>query len=130
NAGTGLPHPGSEEAFAHAARAYELSPGAPEAYQLLSSMGGTELERGNYEAAIAWSLKSLATFNDWLFTYITLTAAYAYLDRMDQAQAMLRRVRELSPHLTIKIIEDGRAIQDSFADAVIPGLRKAGLPER
>ena len=93
-------------------------------------MGGTELERGNYEAAIEWSLKSLATFNDWFFTYVTLTAAYACLDRMDDARAMLSRVRELSPHLTIKMIEDGRAVKDAFADVVIPALRKAGLPER
>ena len=130
NAGIGLCEAGSEEAFAHAVRAYELSPGAPEAYQLLSSMGGTELERGNYEAAIEWSMKSLATFNDWIFTYITLASAYAYLDRMDEARAMLQRVRELSPQLTIKLIEDGRAVRDAFADAVVPGLRKAGLPER
>lgn len=130
SAGVGLGEPGSDEAFAFAARAYELSPGAPEAYQLLSSMGGSELERGNYEAAIEWSLKSLATFNDWLFTYITLTAAYAFLDRMEEARAMLQRVREISPQLTIKVIEDGRAIDDAFADAVIPGLRKAGLPEQ
>ena len=130
NAGIGLLEAGSAEAFAHAVRAYELSPGAPEAYQLLSSMGGTELERGNYEAAIEWSMKSLATFNDWLFTYITLTAAYAYLDRLDEAKAMLGRVRELSPHLTIELIEEGRAVRDAFADVVIPALRKAGLPER
>jgi TolB-like protein/DNA-binding winged helix-turn-helix (wHTH) protein len=130
NAGIGLTQRGSDEAFGYAARAYELSPGAPEAYQLLSSMGGTELERGNYEKAIEWSLKSLATFNDWLFTYVTLTAAYACLDRMDEAGAMLARVRELSPHLTIQSIIDGAAKRDAFAEAVIPGLRKAGLPER
>ena len=49
---------------------------------------------------------------------------------MDEARAMLRRVRELSPHLTIQLIEDGRAVRDAFADVVIPALRKAGLPER
>jgi len=130
NAGIGLLERGSDEAFAYAARAYELSPGAPEAYQALSSMGGTELERGNYKAAIEWSLKSLATFNDWLYTYITLAAAYASLDQMDEARAALKRVRELSPQLTIRVITDGRAVKDAFADAVIPGLRKAGLPER
>ena len=42
----------------------------------------------------------------------------------------LRKVREISPHLTIKLIEDGVAREDGFAWAVIPGLRKAGLPER
>jgi adenylate cyclase len=95
----------------------------------LQSIAASELERGNYEAAIAWGLKSLATFNDWLFTHITLVAAYANLDRMEEARAALRRVREISPHLTMKVIEDNVARQDAYADAVIPGLRKAGLPE-
>jgi hypothetical protein len=56
--------------------------------------------------------------------------AYANLDRMDEAHAILRRVRELSPNLTIKAIADGRTVEDTLADAVIPGLRRAGLPER
>ena len=125
----GMMEAGSEEALRYTKRAYELCPGAPEAYQLVSGMGGTELERGNYEAAIEWSLKSLATFNGWLYTYITLAASYAMLDRMEDARAALKRVRELSPHLTIKLIEDGKAVKDAFAESVIPGLRKAGLPE-
>ena len=111
-------------------RAYELSPGSPEAYLFLQAIGAAELERGNNEAAIAWCLKSLATFNEWLFTYITLVAAYANLDRMDEARGMLAHVRELSPHLTMKVVEDNVAREDAFADAVIPGLRKAGLLER
>jgi TolB-like protein len=127
---TGLLHGAADEAFFYYARAYELSPGAPEAYQILQGMGGCELLRGNYEAAIEWCLKSLATFNEWLFTYITLATAYAALNRIEEATAIVRRVRELSPGLTIKVIEHGAAREDAFADAVIPGLRKAGLPER
>jgi hypothetical protein len=42
---------------------------------------------------------------------------------------MLRKVRELHPHLTVKLILDGVAKEDSFAWAVIPGLKKAGLPQ-
>jgi pentatricopeptide repeat protein len=127
--GIGL-HGDVDESYRCHARAYELSPGSPEVYQSLQGMGASEMLRGNYEAAIEWCLKSLATFNDWLFTYITLVACYVHLDRMDEAKAMLRRVRELSPNLTIKVIEDGAAREDAFAHAVIPGLRKAGLPER
>jgi TolB-like protein len=119
----------ADEGFACYARAYELSPGAPEAYLFLQGMGGSELIRGNSEAAIAWCLRSLATFNDWLMSYITLVAAYANLDRMDEAGAMLRRLRELNPNLTMRSIEDNAARVDAYAAAVIPGLRKAGLPE-
>jgi hypothetical protein len=71
----------------------------------------------------------LATLNDWLFTYILLTAAYATLDRMDEARAMLRRLRELNPKLTIKLLEGNLASEHAFADVAMVGLRKAGLPE-
>lgn len=123
-------HGDAEEAFGYQKRAYELSPGGPEAYDSLFGMASSKLVMGDNEAAIYWGLKSLATFNHLLFTYICLTAAYANLDRMDEAREMLKKVREDSPHLTIQLIVDGVAKQDSFAWAVIPGLRKAGLPER
>jgi TolB-like protein len=128
-AGIGLRSTMQERAYHLWQKAYELSPGAPEAYQFLFGMAAYELRQGNFQGAIDWSLKSLATFNDWLFSYITLTAAYVGLDHMDEARATLRRVREISPHLTIRLIEEGRAVEDSFADAVVPALRKAGLPE-
>jgi TolB-like protein len=125
----GLLHGDVDEAVPYLTRAYELSPGAPEAYQFLQGLAASELIRGNYDAAVQWSLKGLATFSGWLFTYITLAAAYSGLERMTEAQEALQQVRRLSPHLTIKIIEEGAAAEDAFADAVIPGLRKAGLPE-
>jgi pentatricopeptide repeat protein len=120
----------ADESFAHNVRAYELSPRSREAYLFLQSIGAAELMRGNNEAAVDWCLKSLATFNDWLFTYITLVAAYCNLGRMDDARMMLRRVRELSPNLTMQTVEDNVARYDAYADAVIPALRKAGLPEQ
>jgi TolB-like protein/Flp pilus assembly protein TadD len=118
-----------DEAFRCYARAYELSPGAPEAYRALHGMGAAEMIRGNYEAAIGWCEKALATFNDWLYSYITLATCYANLGRMDEAAAMVRRIRELSPSLTVQRIVNGADPKDRYAMTVIPGLRKAGLPE-
>jgi hypothetical protein len=65
-------------------------------------------------------MKSLATFNEWLFTYITLAAAYVDLNRMDDARAMVQRIRELNPTLTMKNIEENVAKVNAFGDAVIP----------
>jgi TolB-like protein len=125
----GVIHGAVDEGYDYCARAYDLSPGAPEAYQFLQAMASMELMRGNAEAAIELGLRVLATFNDWLFTYILLTAAYATLDRMDEARAMLRRLRELNPKLTIKLLEGNLASEHAFADVAMVGLRKAGLPE-
>jgi TolB-like protein len=117
-----------DEAYRCNLRAYELSPGAPEAYQSLQGIAAAEMMRGNYESAIDWCRKSLATFNDWFYTYITLATSYAMLDRMDEAREMIRLILEQHPKLTLKIIEDGADDEDQFAWAILPGLRKAGLP--
>lgn len=126
----GVIHGAVEEGYAYSARAYELSPGAPEAYQALQAMGSMELMRGNPEAAIELGLRVISTFNDWLFTYILLTAAYAALDRMDEAHAMLRRLLELNPQLSVSLLEGNLASDHAFADVAMIGLRKAGLSER
>ncbi len=118
-----------EESIRYHERAYQLSPNGPEAYDSLFGIAASELLLGHNELAIDWAQKSLATFNDHFLTHITLTAAYANLDRMDEARAALRKVRELNPHLTIKTIVDGVVKKDIFVEATLPGLRKAGLPE-
>ena len=122
-------HGEAAESIRYHQRAYQLSPSGPQAYDSLFGIGSSELVLGNNDAAIEWALKSLATFNDSLLTYIVLTAAYANLDRMDEARASLRKVRELNPHLTIKVILDGVTNRDIFIETTLPGLRKAGLPE-
>jgi TolB-like protein/Flp pilus assembly protein TadD len=121
----------ADEAYRCRARAYELGRTAPDAYVSLHGMGAAEMMRGNYEAGIAWCQKSLATFNDWSFSYITLAACYEKLGETAEAEAMVRRLRELNPSLTLAVLEEGvDRCDDAYGLAVIPSLRKAGLPER
>jgi TolB-like protein/Tfp pilus assembly protein PilF len=120
----------ADEAYRCRARAYELGREAPDAYVSLHGMGAAEMMRGNYETAIKWCRKSLSTFNEWSFTYITLAACYEKLGQLDQAKAMVRRLRELNPSLTLAVLEEGvDRCDDAYGVAVIPSLRVAGLPE-
>ncbi len=120
-----------EESIGYHLRAYALSPGSHWAYANLFGIGASHFILGHYEAAIEWSLKSLSTFNDLIYTYVCLTCCYAALDRMDDARAMARRVRELNPALSIQLIEEGAAgKEDAFAVAIVPWLRKVGFPDR
>ncbi len=63
---------------------------------------------------------------------MVLAYTYAQLDRMEEARAAIKRVRDLQPGYTI---EDAIAfhkswnIPRSYIDHAIDGLRKAGLPE-
>jgi TolB-like protein len=119
-----------EESIQYHSRAYALSPGSNEAYQNLHGIGASYFSLGNYEAAIEWSLKCLATFNDLIYANVCLACSYAALDRMGEAQTVARHVLELNPALTIKLIEDGAAgKEDPFAVDIIPWLRKLGFPE-
>ncbi|MFD1255073.1 winged helix-turn-helix domain-containing tetratricopeptide repeat protein [Devosia equisanguinis] len=121
----------ADEALRCRRRAYELSPSAPDAYVSLHGMGAAEMMRGNLETAVQWCLRSLATFNEWPFTYMTLATCYERLGRMDDARAMVRRLRELNPTLTLTALEEGvDRCDDAYGLAVIPSLRAAGLPER
>ena len=120
-----------EESIDYHSRAYALSPGSHEAYQNLFGIGGSHFLLGHYELAIEWSLKSLATFNDLIYTHVCLTCCYAALDRMDKAYASARRVLEINPALSIKLIQDGAAGRDdAFAVGCIRWLRKVGFPEQ
>lgn len=54
-----------------------------------------------------------------------LAAAYALAGRMDEAKTSLAEARRLDPRLTIK-----KVIEHTLhSQAVVDGLRKAGLPE-
>jgi TolB-like protein len=125
----GVIHGAVEEGLAYSTRAYELSPGAPEAYQFLQAMASMEFMRGNVETAIDLGLKVLSTFNEWMFTFILLTASYARLNRMNEAREMLRRLLQLNPRLTIQRLESNLATDHAFAEMAMPYLRTAGLPE-
>lgn len=121
----------ADEALRCRTRAFELSPGSPDAYVSLHGMGAAEMLRGNLETAVQWCLKSLATFNDWPFTYMTLATCYQRLGRLDEARAMVRRLCELNPTLTLSALEQGAdRCDDAYGLAVIPSLRAAGLPEQ
>jgi TolB-like protein/Tfp pilus assembly protein PilF len=131
-AGVAYGHQGSfDESWGCFLRAYQLSPGAPDAYQPLEGVGTLEVARGNYETAIEWLQRSLAARDDWPYTYYSLAAAYAYVDRMDEARTIVKRLREISPHATLEsVLGTDRTNDDPVFARLLPGLRKAGLPER
>jgi len=120
-----------EESIEFHSRAYALSPGSALAYTNLWGLAGSNFALGNYQAAIEWSRRSLATFKDLIYNYVCLAGSYAALDQIEEARAMASRALEINPGLSIKLIEDGAAGKsDPFAAAIVPWLRKIGFPER
>lgn len=115
-------------------RAFQMSPGALDNYELLVGVGLSDLFRHKYEEAVDWSLRSVAANGDWLAAYWTLAAAYAHLGRLEEAQAAVAAILERAPHLRVSsMIRNGSRFPEPFRsqrhDVLVEGLRKAGLPE-
>lgn len=115
-------------------KAFQNSPGALDNYELLVGVGLSELFRRQYDEAVLWSLRSVAANGDWLAAYWTLAAAYAHLDRLEEARAAVAAMLERAPHLRVSsLIRNGSRFPEPFRserhDLLIEGLRKAGLPE-
>ena len=117
-----------EEASMCYQRAIRLSPNAPDIFWSLSGEGAVQLLLGNFEGAIEWCLRSLTTFDDWPFTYTTLIAAYAHLDRMDEARTAMQKLLILAPQTTEATMSGGGPREPARWEILMSGLRKAGLP--
>jgi TolB-like protein/class 3 adenylate cyclase len=116
-----------DESAARHHRALRLSPNAPDAFWSLTGLGMAELLNGNFESAINWCLRSLATFNEWPMTYWALIPSYAHLDRMDEARAALGRLLAIVPGTTEASVLGNPRFAGRL-EVQMAGLRKAGLP--
>jgi len=97
----------AEQAIPMIDRALRLDPKGPNLHSRYQWLGLAYLLLGRDEEAITWSLRSLAadrpsdTF--WRFSnHRQLAAAYARLDRLDEAHRAIAEVNRLQPHFTVR----------------------------
>jgi adenylate cyclase len=120
-----------DDAIAHLEQAMRLSPQAPEMFLWLASMGWAHFSGGRYEEAASWLERSRQDSPAFPLAYRGLAAAYAQLDRLEEARTALREDLRLVPDESIsKIKTQISSIADpDFLERYFDGLRKAGLPE-
>ncbi len=116
-----------DQAEACGRRVFQLSPGAPEAFEGLAIAGFSLFLKGEDEAAVEWLEKSRATLMDWPPTLWMLTAAYAHLGRLDDARRILRHLLDLAPQTTLAGVGIIRSRGDARLDRLLDGLRRVGL---
>ena len=88
-------------------------------------LGDAELGLGHFDAAIRDYREAIDLGFSSVWSYASLTAAYALAGNMNEAKTSLTEARRLEPKLTIKFTTlFGPPIPNLFE-----GLRKAGLPE-
>lgn len=111
-------------------RALRLSPGAPDAYWSCTNLAGIAIDFGRYEEAVDWCLKALAINNGWEVTWASLTTAYVYLERMDDARRAVAQMLAINPSANLDSLDPAGVSHDPFRRRVRDALRRAGLPER
>ena len=108
-------------------RAIQLSPRALDSYQHTSGVGYAYFFKREFETAVEWLVRSRAMKPDWSPIHWTLAAAYAHLDRMDEARETIATLKAISPQLTFAEMQRIARRFDSRFDLMVEGLRKAGL---
>jgi TolB-like protein/Flp pilus assembly protein TadD len=118
-----------DEAEAAYVKAYQLSPGAPDAYWSLTGLGQVNLLAGAFEKAIDWCEKSMALNGDFAVTLGTLAAAYALSGRTGDARAPMAKLMTIKPQMTVAKMSTRQIREKLRWRNAIEGLRLAGMPE-
>ena len=112
-------------AIANIDQAMKLSPRDPEMGRWHWIKGRTFNFMGRYQDAIREIQAALDNgYSAWA-VYSHLAVAYAFLGRQSEAEAAVVQARKLNPKFTIKWFR----AQIDDPEAILEGLRKAGLPE-
>lgn len=121
-------HGNFDEAIACHLRALQFLPGAPEVIWCYTAIASVHLSAGRFEEALAWALRARDIHDSVEWTQTVVAAAYAQLDRLDEAQDALRELRSRQPGLTIARLF-GRKQSPGEHDAfLVEGLVRAGIP--
>jgi TolB-like protein len=111
-------------------RAMTLGPLDPSFFMNLVMVAAAEFCRGRPDRAIELAQRSAALNPNWDSAYWLLTAAYAKLDRLEEARAALAKFLALWPGATAATLRQRLPFRSgSSFDMILDGLRKAGLPE-
>jgi TolB-like protein/class 3 adenylate cyclase len=126
----------AEETESHVAEALRLSPRDPVAYLWMTYAGMASNMLGRWEQAIPWFRRSIEANRNLPHAYFNLAAALAQLGRLDEAHSAIKPGLALNPAFTIS---RARATYTPVSDdptylaqteAVLEGMRKAGIPEQ
>jgi tetratricopeptide (TPR) repeat protein len=116
-----------QEAEACYRRVYELSPGAPEAFEALAGIGFSRFLEGKYEEALVWFDQSRASLVEWPPVYWMTIAAKAHLNRLSEAETELSQLLAFAPQTSLQGVGTIAARSDGRWKTLLAGLEKAGL---
>jgi TolB-like protein len=121
------------EAEDYYAGALRLSPRDVAAHHWMSSAATSKLHLGKDEEAVLWFRRAIEANRNFAFTHLSLAAALAHLDRIDEARAAAKAGLELEPGFTIARFRAGARSENPVylggRERIYEGMRRAGIPE-
>jgi len=109
-------------------RAFRLNPIPPPHYYDFLAMA--HMNNDKYEKAIELSKKGLRDNPDQIGIYLTLTACYSALNRIEEAHNTVNEILRINPNFSLEYYSKTQPHKNQETlDKYIEALRKAGLPE-
>ena len=119
-----------EAAVADFEHAMRLSPLDPTMFRTYAGLAFAYLLQGRFSEAVVWGQRGLAENPSFSPTHRALAAALAHLGRLDEARAVVAKLREIVPELTIgKFARETQFKHSGRLSLLLEGLRRAGLPD-
>jgi TolB-like protein/DNA-binding winged helix-turn-helix (wHTH) protein len=123
----------SEDGIAGIETALRLSPRDPALSWWQFFMCHIHTHLAQWEQAIEWCGKSIASGNASMYPFVDLAAAYAWAGRAKEAKEAAAPLRKLYPDFTVQTWAEIPWSDDPTFNAqyqrIVEGLRKAGIPE-
>jgi TolB-like protein/class 3 adenylate cyclase len=126
----------AEETEAHIGEALRLSPRDTTAFTWMTFGGMAKNRLGSHEQAVAWCRRAIEANRNYALPNFELAAALAELGRPDEAHSAIKVGLALNPAFTVSraratytpVSDDPTYLAQT--DAVLEGMRKAGVPEQ
>jgi adenylate cyclase len=119
-----------DEALESLERAIRLSPRDPLMWQTLAYVAMAHFAAERYAEAVEWARRSLQQYPSNWRAHGYLAASYAHLGETDEARAALQEFLRLLPGFSLaRFRVFAGALEPTFVEHLIDGLRNAGLPE-
>ena len=114
-----------------ASRALRLSPFDSKSHLALNALGTVRMREGRFDEAASQYSKAVQANPRFSVNYAFYTAALAQAGRSEEAKAVAGRLLALQPNFTVTSFFAPflSIVREELIQAVISGLRTAGLPE-
>jgi tetratricopeptide (TPR) repeat protein len=117
----------SERAIPHLEEAIQMSPHDPQNAIFYVGLAAAQYLAGSYAEAIGFGRKAVQQRSSFTGSHRIYCASLAQAGQLDEARAVLKRLKELQPDISIAWIEKYVPYTAGPMAKFLEGMRKAGL---